>query len=144
GRLMWRIGKVVALHDETRSARTIMLEVPDWPGHAAGQHVDLRLTAQDGYSAVRSYSIASAPNSEKRIELTVERLRDRLCPAVRERNRGSDMGIDMPEALAHVGQRHACRKQVRAVGVAERVQTGTLRQFQVAEQQRDGCGDCVR
>jgi ferredoxin-NADP reductase len=71
---MWRIGKVVALHDETRLARTITLEVPDWPGHAAGQHVDLRLTAPDGYSAVRSYSIASAPNSEKRIELTVERL----------------------------------------------------------------------
>jgi ferredoxin-NADP reductase len=74
GRLMWRIGKVVALHDETPSARTIALEVADWPGHLAGQHVDLRLTAPDGYSAVRSYSIASAPNPEKRIELTVERL----------------------------------------------------------------------
>src|SRR5260370_41088618 len=71
---MWRVGKVVALRDETATARTITLEVPDWPGHAAGQHVDLRLTAPDGYSAVRSYSIASAPNSEKRVELTVERL----------------------------------------------------------------------
>lgn len=73
---MWRVGTVVALHDETATARTIALEVPDWPGHAAGQHVDVRLTAADGYSAVRSYSIASAPNSERRVELTVERLLD--------------------------------------------------------------------
>ena len=71
---MWRVGKVVALHDETASARTLTLEVSDWPGHVAGQHVDVRLTAPDGYSAARSYSIASAPNSEKRIEITVERL----------------------------------------------------------------------
>ena len=71
---MWHVGKVVALHDETATARTITLEVPDWPGHVAGQHVDVRLTAEDGYSAVRSYSIASAPDSEGRIDLTVERL----------------------------------------------------------------------
>jgi ferredoxin-NADP reductase len=73
---MWRVGTVVALHDETATARTITLEVSDWPGHVAGQHVDVRLTASDGYSAVRSYSIASAPNSERRVELTVERLPD--------------------------------------------------------------------
>lgn len=72
---MWHVGKVVALHDETASARTITLEIPDWPGHLAGQHVDLRLTAPDGYSAVRSYSIASAPD-QRRIEITIERLRD--------------------------------------------------------------------
>ena len=71
---MWRVGTVLALHDETATARTIRLEVPDWPGHLAGQHVDLRLTASDGYSAVRSYSIASAQNSERRVEITVERL----------------------------------------------------------------------
>jgi ferredoxin-NADP reductase len=53
---MWRVGTVVALHDETATARTIALEVPDWPGHVAGQHVDVRLTSSDGYSAVRSYS----------------------------------------------------------------------------------------
>lgn len=76
GRVTWRAATVVALRDETSSARTITLEVPDWPGHVAGQHVDVRLTAADGYTAVRSYSIASAPNSEKRIELTVERLND--------------------------------------------------------------------
>jgi len=71
---MWRIGTVAALRDETATARTLTLEVPDWPGHLAGQHVDVCLTAEDGYSAVRSYSIASAPNSAKRLEITVERL----------------------------------------------------------------------
>src|SRR5215469_5632950 len=73
---MWRIGTVVMLHDETTTARTITLEVPDWPGHIAGQHVDVRLTAADGYSAARSYSIASAPGLEKRVEISVERLRN--------------------------------------------------------------------
>src|SRR5215813_3958881 len=67
-------GTVVAVRDETATARTITLEVPDWPGHLAGQHVDVRLTASDGYSAARSYSIANAPNSEICVELTVERL----------------------------------------------------------------------
>ena len=55
--------------------RTLVLDVPDWPGHAAGQHVDVRLTADDGYQAQRSYSIASAPESEH-LELTVEELPD--------------------------------------------------------------------
>lgn len=71
---MWHVGEVIALHDETATARTITLEVADWPVHVAGQHVDVRLTAADGYSAVRSYSIASGPNSGGRVELTVERL----------------------------------------------------------------------
>jgi ferredoxin-NADP reductase len=71
---MWRVGTVVALHDETATARTITLTVPNWPSHVAGQHVDVRLTASDAYSAVRSYSIASASNPEKQIEITVERL----------------------------------------------------------------------
>src|SRR5262247_2528343 len=74
GGVMWRIAKVVGLHDETPTARTLALAVRDWPGHVAGQHVDVRLTAADGYSAVRSYSIASAPSSDGRIEITVERL----------------------------------------------------------------------
>ena len=71
---MWRTGTVVALHDETATARTITLAVPDWPGHVAGQHVDVRLTAPDGYAAVRSYSIASSPNFERHIDITVDRL----------------------------------------------------------------------
>ena len=71
---MWRVGTVVALYEETATARTLTLEVPDWPGHVAGQHVDVRLTAPDGYSAVRSYSLASALTSERRVQITVERL----------------------------------------------------------------------
>ena len=74
--MIWRIADVVALHDETATARTITLEIADWQGHVAGQHVDVRLTASDGYSAVRSYSIASAPNAGRRMEITVERLPD--------------------------------------------------------------------
>ena len=70
GRLIWRVATVAAVRDEAPGARTIVLDVPGWPGHAAGQHVDLRLTAADGYSTERSYSIASAPDGE-RIELTV-------------------------------------------------------------------------
>ena len=73
-RVTWRTATVVGLHDETATARTLALDVLDWPGHVAGQHVDLRLTAPDGYSAVRSYSIASAPSSDGRIEITVDRL----------------------------------------------------------------------
>ena len=74
GRVTWRTATVVGLHDETATARTITLIVRGWPGHFAGQHVDVRLTAPDGYSAVRSYSIASPPNSDGRVEITVERL----------------------------------------------------------------------
>jgi len=76
GRLEWHVGTVVALRDETATARTIALQVPDWPGHVAGQRVDLRVTAADGYSAVREYSIASAPRADGRLELSVERLPD--------------------------------------------------------------------
>jgi ferredoxin-NADP reductase len=75
GRLNWLVGEVTALRDETATARTIVLDVPGWRGHAAGQHVDVRLTAEDGYSAQRSYSIASAADGA-RLELTVQRLPD--------------------------------------------------------------------
>jgi ferredoxin-NADP reductase len=75
-RLSWHIAEVVDVVDETPRVRTLMLAVPDWPGHRAGQHVDVRLTADDGYQTQRSYSIASAPSSDQRIALTVERLDD--------------------------------------------------------------------
>jgi ferredoxin-NADP reductase len=75
GRLNWTLGEVVELIDETSRVLTIVLDVPDWPGHRAGQHVDVRLTAEDGYQAQRSYSIASAPE-DRRLALTVERLAD--------------------------------------------------------------------
>ena len=73
-RLKWQTARLLDLQDETATARTLIFAVRDWPGHVAGQHIDLRLTAPDGYTAVRSYSIASAPNSDGRIEITVERL----------------------------------------------------------------------
>ena len=75
GRLTWQVGTVTALREESATARTIVLDVPDWPGHQAGQHVDVRLTAEDGYSAQRSYSIASAPAGDH-LELSVQRLPD--------------------------------------------------------------------
>jgi ferredoxin-NADP reductase len=75
GRLTWQVTEVVDVVAETRRVKTITFDVPGWPGHRAGQHVDVRLTAEDGYQAQRSYSIASAPNGT-RIELTVERLDD--------------------------------------------------------------------
>jgi ferredoxin-NADP reductase len=74
GRLSWRAAQVLEVRYESASARTLVLDVPDWPGHLPGQHVDVRLTAEDGYSAQRSYSIASAPDGA--VELTVERLED--------------------------------------------------------------------
>ena len=64
-----------AFVDETPAVRSILLELPSWPGHRAGQHVDVRLTAEDGYQAQRSYSIASAPE-DQRLVLTVERVGD--------------------------------------------------------------------
>jgi len=75
GRLIWQLGEVAELIDETPRVKTLVLEIPDWPGHRAGQHVDVRLTAEDGYQAQRSYSIASAPEYEN-LEITVERLDD--------------------------------------------------------------------
>jgi len=73
--MSWRVATVVALRDQSPTARSILLDVPGWPGHIAGQHVDVRLTAPDGYAAVRSYSIATAVNND-RVEITVEQLPD--------------------------------------------------------------------
>jgi ferredoxin-NADP reductase len=74
GRLTWQVATVAGLNRETPSVCTIQLEPPDWAGHRAGQHLDVRLTAEDGYRAERSYSIASAPG--ERLAITVERLDD--------------------------------------------------------------------
>ena len=73
--IAWRVATVVELIDESAHARTLLLDVPGWPGHVAGQHVDVRLTAEDGYQAQRSYSVGSAPEDE-RLALTIERLDD--------------------------------------------------------------------
>ena len=75
GRLSWIEARVSEVIQETESVRTITFHCPGWPGHRAGQHVDVRLTAPDGYQAQRSYSIASAPAGEQ-VAVTVERLED--------------------------------------------------------------------
>jgi ferredoxin-NADP reductase len=71
----WRAVTIREIRTETPHAKTLVLDVPGWPGHRAGQHVDVRLTAEDGYQAQRSYSIASAPETPD-LELTVERIDD--------------------------------------------------------------------
>jgi ferredoxin-NADP reductase len=76
GRLSWQLGKVVSTRPETLRARSITLDLPGWMGHRAGQHVDVRLTAEDGYQAERSYSLGSPPEEAPRVTLTVERLDD--------------------------------------------------------------------
>jgi len=76
GRLNWQLGEVVARKDETARAASLTFAVSNWPGHLAGQHVDVRLTAEDGYKAERSYSIASPPEERMVLRLTVERLDD--------------------------------------------------------------------
>ena len=75
GPLLWRIGEVTDLIPETPRVSSLVIDVPGWPGHVAGQHIDVRLTAEDGYQAQRSYSIASAPE-DGRVSITVERLDD--------------------------------------------------------------------
>lgn len=74
-RIEWRVATVADVIAETAYAKTLVLDVPGWPGHLAGQHVDVRLTADDGYQAQRSYSIASEP-TQPTIAITIERLDD--------------------------------------------------------------------
>ncbi len=94
GRLSWQTATVGAVTRETASAVTLSLPVPDWPGpgasqHGAGQHVDIRLTAEDGYQAERAYSIASAPGEP--LAITVERLDDgEVSPYLTEEARTGD------------------------------------------------------
>ena len=73
--LLWQSARIAEVRQETSSASTLAFDLPDWPGHRAGQHVDVRLTAEDGYQAQRSYSIATPPGVP-RVEITVERLDD--------------------------------------------------------------------
>ena len=90
GRLSWRLAEVAETITETPRAKTLGLDGHGWGGHLPGQHVDVRLTAEDGYQAQRSYSIASAPAGE-RIELTVELLDDgEVSPYLTEELREGD------------------------------------------------------
>jgi len=89
GRLSWQIATVGDVVEETPRVRTLVLDVPDWPGHRAGQHLDVRLTAEDGYRAEREYSIASAPGEP--VAITVERLEDgEVSPYLTEELRMGD------------------------------------------------------
>ena len=91
--LTWQIATVADAVDETPRVRTIVLDVPDWSGHRAGQHLDVRLTAEDGYRAEREYSIASAPGEP--VAITVERLEDgEVSPYLTEELRAGD-GIEL-------------------------------------------------
>ena len=88
-RLSWQAATVTSVIRETAAVCTIGLEPPDWPGHRAGQHLDVRLTADDGYIAERSYSIASAPGEP--VAITVERLEDgEVSPYLTEELRAGD------------------------------------------------------
>lgn len=104
-RLTWQAARVVDVVDETSSCRSLILEPPVWTGHLAGQHVDVRLTAEDGYQAQRSYSIASAPE-DTNLVLTIERLDDgEVSPyLVDELRRGDELELRGPtgfvEAIA--------------------------------------------
>jgi len=90
GRLTWQVTRVVEVTRETSSAKTILLDAPEWAGHRAGQHVDVRLTAEDGYQAQRSYSIASAPEDDH-LALTVEEIDDgEVSPYLTEELRAGD------------------------------------------------------
>jgi ferredoxin-NADP reductase len=89
GRLSWQIATVVDLVEETARVRTIVLDVAEWPEQRAGQHLDVRLTAEDGYRAEREYSIASAPGEP--VAITVERLENgEVSPYLTEELRVSD------------------------------------------------------
>jgi ferredoxin-NADP reductase len=90
GRLTWQVTRVVEVTRETGSAKTILLEAPEWAGHRAGQHVDIRLTGEDGYQAQRSYSIASGPEDDH-LALTVEEIDDgEVSPYLTEELRAGD------------------------------------------------------
>ena len=89
GRLTWQVATVADVVEETARVKTIVLDVPDWQGHRAGQHLDIRLTAEDGYRAEREYSIASAPGEP--VAITVERLDDgEVSPYLTEELRAGD------------------------------------------------------
>jgi ferredoxin-NADP reductase len=89
--IVWRPATVLEVIEETPQARTLRFDVPGWPGHEGGQHVDVRLTAEDGYVAERSYSIASSPEDHG-LALTVERIDDgEVSPYLTEELRAEDV-----------------------------------------------------
>jgi ferredoxin-NADP reductase len=99
GRLTWQTATVTSVTTETDAVRTIGLDVPDWPGHQAGQHLDVRLTAEDGYTAERSYSIATADGEP--VAITVERLDNaEVSPYLTEELRTGDQ-LELRGPIGH-------------------------------------------
>jgi ferredoxin-NADP reductase len=105
--LTWRVASVADIHEETPRTRTLVLDVEDWEPHRPGQHVDIRLTAEDGYQAERSYSIGSAPRHGG-FDLTVERIDDgEVSPyLVDEVRRGDSFEIRGPVGGYFVWEPH--------------------------------------
>ena len=101
-RLTWQLAKVVELRDETPRVRSIVLDAHGWPGHRPGQHVDVRLTAEDGYQAQRSYSLGSAPEDERQV-LTG-----------RELDAGGRLRVAAAEAAAEGRHRSSLRRTATA------------------------------
>ena len=88
--LTWQIARVTAVIDETPRVRTLVLDIPGWPGHRAGQHLEVRLTAEDGYRAERQYSISAAPGEP--VAITIERLEDgEVSPYLTQELRAGDL-----------------------------------------------------
>jgi ferredoxin-NADP reductase len=87
----WQVATATLFRQETTRVKSITFELPAWAGHMAGQHVDIRLTAENGYQAERSYSIASPAGGASQVELTVERVSDgEVSPFLTEELRPGD------------------------------------------------------
>ena len=116
GRLTWQTATVGAVTDETSSVRTLSLDVPGWAGHRAGQHLDIRLTGDDGYQAERSYSIASAPGEP--VAITVERLDDgEVSPYLTEDVQiGDEIEVRGPIGGYFIWDRSGIRRWAAAAG----------------------------
>jgi ferredoxin-NADP reductase len=114
--LPWRVARVVHNHRETESARTIGLTVPGWNGHVAGQHIDLKLTAADGYSAQRSYSL-SRPADGEHIELTVQQILDgEVSPYLAGMRAGDEVEVRGPIGGWFVWRPDAAKRVVLVAG----------------------------
>jgi len=113
--ITWRLANVVDIISETPRVRTLVLDVSDWPGHRAGQHVDVRLTAEDGYQAQRSYSIASPPE-DRHLALTIERLDDgEVSPYLTGELRAGGDGVTQLEASTADGSVFVVRGDERRI-----------------------------
>jgi Family of unknown function (DUF6510)/Oxidoreductase FAD-binding domain len=113
GRLSWQAATVDSVTRETAAVVTIEVDPPAWPGHRAGQHLDVRLTADDGYTAEREYSIASAPGEP--VAITVERLDDgEVSPYLTgELRAGDELGLRGPVGAGLHLRAHQLRRDRR-------------------------------